>query len=549
MADSRAEWVCNRMSALKSERSNFETYWQSIAELTSPMRADFTTQRAPGQTNRMDKVYDGTAGMASENLGAGLWSLVTNAGNKWFALRHVDDDLNEVWEVKNWLEMVTTILLDGFAASGNRFYARAVDLYADLVTFGTAVFFTDWDMKNGSLWCSTRHLAECYIAENERESIDTLFRDFKRTARQLEQMSKEPGGADLPQSVKNALKQNQDQQFPIIHATFPNEDYRPGRLGAKGKPFASLYIDQESRQVIKEGGYEEFPYQSPRWSTRSRSVYGDSPAMIALPDTRMLNAMEKTNIMAAQKAASPPILAPSEDALRGIRTAPDAIIYGAVTEDGKALVQPFNSGANVQLAFELSEQKRQSIREAFYWSLLIMVQQPNMTATEFMGRQEEKMRLMGPYLGRTQSEFLDPLIERSFWLHSRARRLPPMPDILLQNPQIKVEYVSPLARAQKASEAAGVMRATEWALSVAPVVPSVVDVYDWDEMARIVSDANGAPAKTLKDPRAVAQKREQDAQTAQAAMMAEAAPKVATAAKQGAEAAQVMSELPAMEAA
>jgi hypothetical protein len=37
-----------------------------------------------------------------------------------------------------------------------------------------------------------------------------------------------------------------------------------------------------------------------------------------------------------------------------------------------------------------------------------------MTATEVIQRNEEKMRLLGPVLGRLQSELLKPLIDRVF---------------------------------------------------------------------------------------------------------------------------------------
>src|SRR5690606_8774321 len=118
-----------------------------------------------------------------------------------------------------------------------------------------------------------------------------------------------------------------------------------------------------------------------------------SPAMLALPDIKMLNAMAKTTIVAAQKAADPPILAPDEAAVRGIRTTPGGIIYGGIDDNGRVRYQPLTTGANIGLTLEMAEQRRQAIREAFHWSLLLLVAQPNQTATEVLARQEEKLRL------------------------------------------------------------------------------------------------------------------------------------------------------------
>ena len=73
----------------------------------------------------------------------------------------------------------------------------------------------------------------------------------------------------------------------------------------------------------------------------------------------------------------------------------------------------------------MEEQRRTAIRNVFYVDQLMLQQGPQMTATEVIQRNEEKMRLLGPVLGRLQSELLKPLIDRVF-------------NILLRNNQLKV---------------------------------------------------------------------------------------------------------------
>ncbi len=46
---------------------------------------------------------------------------------------------------------------------------------------------------------------------------------------------------------------------------------------------------------------------------------------------------------------------------------------------------------------------------------------PQMTATEVVQRNEEKMRLLGPVLGRLQSELLRPMIDRTFAILLRKK--------------------------------------------------------------------------------------------------------------------------------
>jgi hypothetical protein len=513
MADGIVSELLQRQQTLESERRNHDSHWQEIAELINPMRADFTVTRMPGE-KRMQKIFDGTAGMAEENLASGLYGLMTNPANEWMHLRSSIDELNDDHQARLWLDDSTRRMRNAFAANGNRFYNRVIDYYADLVSFGPAVFYTAEFQQRGVLQFSCRHLAECYFAENSDERVDTLFRKFKYTARQAVQ----EWGNRVSKDVMKAAEKEPERLFGFLHAVMPNRDLKFERQDAAGMPFSSAYVDIEGQQLIGIGGYREFPYQVARWGKRSRSVYGDACGMLALPDTKMVNMMSKTTIVAAQKAVDPPILAPDEASIRGVRTTPGSLIYGGIDPvTGRRMYEPLQTGANIGLGLELEERRRQAIREAFFWSLLVMIQQPNMTATEFLGRQEEQIRLMGPHLGRIQTEFLDPLIDRVFMIMYRAGAFAPVPEVLQRYPDLRVEYVSPLARALKASEAGALLRAGEALTPIAAAKPEVWDNVDEDEYARAILDGFGVPAKITRDRRAVAELRQQR-QAAQTAM-------------------------------
>jgi hypothetical protein len=494
--------LIRRQENLAAERGTLDHLWQEIAELMQPMRADFTHLRQPGE-KRSQKIFDGTAGQAAENLAAGLWGLITNAANDWFTLRADLAEEEETQETKLWLDEVTRRMRASFAGNGQRFYARVMELYADLVTFGTAIFYVEEDAETGRVHYSCRHLAECFIAENAQDEIDTVFRRFQFTARQAVARW---GDACHP-AIQRALEKEPDRRFTFLHAVMPRDEAgAPQRGAAKEMAFASHYVDVEHGQMLSAGGYHEFPYQVPRWSTGSRGIYGDSPAMLALPDVKMLNAMSKTTIIAAQKAVDPPLLAIDEIAVRGLRTHPGGIIYGGLDENGRRRYEPLQSGGNVGLGLELEEQRRDAVRQAFYFSLLMMVQQPNQTATEVLARQEEKLRLMGPHLGRIQAEFLDPLIRRQFGIMRRAGQLPPPPQQLRAR-GIRIDYVSPLARAQRAGEGAAIVRALESLAPIGAIKPEIYDNIDADAAARALAQSFGAPNILLRTRAAVEEMR------------------------------------------
>ena len=142
-----------------------------------------------------------------------------------------------------------------------------------------------------------------------------------------------------------------------------------------------------------------------------------------------------------------------------------------------------------------------------------------MTATEVIQRNEEKMRLLGPVLGRLQSELLKPLIDRCFNILLRRNQFAEAPEFL-SGQDIEIEYVSPLAKAQKSSELQSIMRGIEILGSLANVAP-VFDYVNFDNLVKHLGIV-GMPQKLLKSQNEVnAQRQEQAAQAEQQQQMAQ----------------------------
>jgi hypothetical protein len=241
---------------------------------------------------------------------------------------------------------------------------------------------------------------------------------------------------------------------------------------------------------------------------------GRSPAMTALPDVKMLNLMSKTIIQAAQKQIDPPLLVPDDGFLLPIRTQPGGLnFFRAGTRE---TITPLNTGANIPIGLNMEEQRRAAIRQAFYVDQILTAGSPQMTATEVIQRQEERMRVIGPVLGRLMNELLRPLIDRVFALMLRNDMLATPPEVL-QGMDIDIEYVSPLARAQKSSSLNNTMRALEILLPLAQSLP-VGDHIDPDGLVQHVTDSLGVPKTTLKSQREVDETRQARAQAEAEAM-------------------------------
>ena len=174
-------------------------------------------------------------------------------------------------------------------------------------------------------------------------------------------------------------------------------------------------------------GFQEFPYIVPRFLKATGEVMGRSPAMVALPDVKMINLMSKTIIQAAQKQIDPPLLVPDDGFLLPIRTQPGGLnFFRSGTRD---TITPLNTGANIPIGLQMEEQRRGAIRSAFYVDQLLSAATPNMTATEVVQRQEERMRVIGPVLGRLMNEMLRPMIDRVFALMLRNDMLAVPPEV------------------------------------------------------------------------------------------------------------------------
>ena len=519
--DKRAAALMKRFASLQNQRQNWESHWQEVADYIVPRKADITKKRTSGD-KRTELIFDGTAIHAAELMASSLHGMLTNASTPWFALRFGDDNFETDDMAKEWLLGVTDVMYQELHRSN--LHEAIHELYSDLVTFGTAVMFIDKD-ENDTLRFSTRHIAECYLAEDEFGRVDTVYREFRMSARAA---VRQFGEENVSKRIAKTAEQNPYDHVKILHLVTPRTERIVERLDAINKPIASIYIDPEDKIILSESGFDEMPYVVPRFLKASfEHGYGRSPAMTALADTKMLNKMSETVIRAAQLQIHPPLMVPDDGFISPVRTIPGGLnFYRAGTRDR---IEPLNIGSNNPLGNDMLEQRRTQIRAAFYVDQLILGNAPGMTATEVIQRTEEKMRLLAPAVGRLQAELLSPLIDRVYNILARKKAYAPAPEFM-QNNQIDIEYVSPLAKAQRSGDVQSAMQLFQFLAPLMQIDPSVVDYIDLDGLASHIIKGTNVPATVVRGQNEVAQLRaqrqqqmQQQQQMEQQAMAAEAA--------------------------
>jgi len=509
--------LLRRLGEMQAKRATWEAHWQELADHVLPRRAEIVRHGSPGE-KRMGKLYDATAIQANELLAAALHGMLTSPATPWFELALNDARLMGEAGVAAWLEESARRLHGALNASN--FQTEMHELYLDLGCFGTAALFIEEDAE-ALLRFSCRPLSEIYIGQDAQGRIDTVFRRFSFTARQAAQRW---GAAAVGPRLARLAERDPDADSDILHALLPRTDRDPRRLEAAQMPFASVYLDMASRHVIAEGGFREMPFAVPRWSKAAGEVFGRSPAMTALPDVKMLNEMCRTTLRAAQKAVDPPLLIADDGVVLPLRTQPASLNFARFLADGSDPVRPLATNANVGLGLEMEERRRAAIRSAFYADQLQLAGGPQMTATEVLQRTEEKLRMLGPILGRLQSELLRPLIDRAFGIALRAGALP-KPPAALAGQALQIVYVSPIARTQRQTEAQGLLKLLEFAQPLSAIEPQLADNIDGDAALRHLWGLFSAPQSVLRAPRKVAERRaaRQQAQ-AQAQMATQAGP-------------------------
>ena len=482
----------NNLSRLMEKRSTWESHWQEIADLMLPRKAEITKERARGD-KRSTQIFDATGIHSLELLAASLHGMLTSSANRWFSLRYKEAVLNENDEAREWLEDSIDKMYLAFARSN--FQQEIFENYHDLIAFGTSCLMVEED-EDDIIRFSARHIKEIYIEENKKGLIDNVYRKFKLT---VDQAMQKFGPENLSKEINNTHKSNPYDEVEICHIVRPRFSYDGSKQDKKNMKFQSIYFEHGTDHVISVGGFNESPYVVSRYLKSSTEIYGRSPSMNALPDVKVLNKMVEHGLKAAAKMIDPPLLVPDDSMLAPVRMTPGSLNY--YRSGSRDRIEPLNIGQNTTVTLNAENARREAIARMFHVDQLQIQSNRTMTATEVLQRNEEKMRILGPVMGRIQSELLEPMINRVFSIMLRNRLFREAPPILA-NQEIDIEYVSPMALAQKGQELQNVMRGLELFGSLAQTMP-VMDYIDENGLVKQLVQTLGLPARMIKSDKEV----------------------------------------------
>ena len=531
------DYLARRLSEAKKERQSFISHYKEISENIQPRRGRFNTT---GDRNKGDRrhnlIINSKGSQALRTATSGVFSGIMSPSRSWFNLGTPDPAMLEFQPVKIWLNQVEMIIRAIFNASN--LYNMAPVMLGETMLFGTGCMLHVDDFEDVARFY-TQTVGSYMIAQNDRYEVDTILREWEMT---VSQIVGKFGLENVSESVKEQWdKSNYDAWYPVSHIIEPNPDSKSSPLFSTDKAFRSVYFQPDTAKkdkLLRQSGFDEFPAYVPRWGTTGEDVYGtDCPGMIALGDVKGLQIEEKRKAQAIDKMVNPPLKGPASVRNVPVYSIPGGLTIHDGTSDREQLGPLYQVNPQIQeLSYDI-QKVEQRIEEAFHVDLFRAISnmegiQPK-NQLELSQRNEERLQELGPVLEQFHGEFLDKLIDRTFNQVIKADILPPPPPEL-EGQELKVNYISSLAQAQRSVATGGIERLANFVAGMAQVAPTVVDKFDWDQAVDEFGNAIIAPPRLIKADNDVAEKRKADAeqmaqqqQMEQMSQMADAGSKMA----------------------
>lgn len=510
---------CHQMFNSQQYLEHFEQ-WRRLRDTQLPFLGEFlNTEDETNKGRKRDRrVQDQEAWRANQVFAGGMASGLTPQSIEWFRFNFRDSNLNKNHGarvvIEERLDIMNRIL------AGTNFYNATHNNYLELA-FGQSPLGIFEDPIKGVHY---EHFPiGCYSYEVDHRGTPCSFAVKKKMS--AYQLKEKFGLEKLPEQIQRNIKENKGYSttYTLIWLVEKNRKANSGKIGSESLPYISYYwIDGDNldKDFIRISGFHEFPIAVSRYQVIGNNPYGIGPAWYADSDNRMLFTMLREQFTNLEIHARPALQAPGT---MDVDYRPGGITRYESSE-GNRKIEPLIAVAPIfRDIYEIQQAQREYINRAYNVNLFAMLDQAAMdkqgrTAYELALRNQEKMQLLGPVVERQNSEYLSAIIERTHAILDRGGILPEFPDEVIEQfdgEEIKIEYMSPLAQAQKMSGIEKIEMSTSFIAQMAQYRPEVLDIPDWDKIVRQYCDKVGSGTILLRSEEDVAEARKQQAEAMQ----------------------------------
>lgn len=503
--------IITRFNKCKADRTTVDQLFELIERYVAPFRGEFfEDQFSEHQIDwRKPELYDSTAVIAAQILSSSMQGALTNPAVRWFQYLYDKPELASITQAAEWLQHAEHTTWH--AIQNSNFNLEAAEFYLDLVTMGTSVMVEEF--KDDEMVYTSIPIKELYFDEGHDGRVINLYREHLWST---DQIVDKFGDKNLPEKIARIHSQGspaqKKQKHKVIFCIYKRSDSIKSessakKLSAKKRPYGYKYVLYSTKEMIgQEGGYYDNPGFVTRWRKTSRSQWGFSPATVCLADILTLNSVAEITLEALGKVVDPSTLVTEFGLLSDLDLGRGGLTVVRSLDD----VASYESKARFDVGELKSQNLQEAINRAFFVDQLEMKNSPAMTASEVHVRYELMQRLLGPTLGRLQTDFLDPMLERTFFMLLREKKIDPIPnEITEMEAEVTIEYTGPLARSQRMD---GVNAVRSWAtglLEFKELVPGIDDYVHYDNLAKGTGYSMGVPSDYVRSDEEVKQIREQ----------------------------------------
>jgi len=507
--EERIQYFEGRITEAAAERVEWENRWQDVNDYILPWKTGVTVENTPG-AKQTTKLYTSFPSWCSNILTGGLTGNLITKG-PWYGLRTRDPSGMKSKDNESWLQDCAMRM---HLSQNSSNFERSVQLFlTDFHDYCTGHIYSKEDVLD-DLRFYVFPIYQLYPIENERGIIDTTFRIYKASLRQL---VREFGKDSVHRDTMETHKDHPDLRvIQIVHATYPRESWDPRLKNKIDRPWGCLYYEKEKKHILLESGHFDNPWHWARWMPSDQGPWGRGPGIDAMPAIKTLNAKEKTNLRVGQKNADPAWWLNSK--MKGIfRTTPGAANFG---NPGDRPPQKLTASDNVPHLKDDMDRSEKELRQAYFVDLFMMLQpgQGAKTAFEVNEIVKQGRTILGPVLGGLDSECLAPMIERQFNHMARVGKLAPPPRSM-QGHVLDIEYVSPLAQVLKMQDFQTLMDGISIATAFMQIDPAAAKTVNCNKGIRKGFEMRGAPMDILRSEEEVAELGQAEAEAQQQAQL------------------------------
>ena len=518
----------SRRQALYTWRLPWWTTWSQIARYIRPDRYYyFIVSNVLDKGLRRDQaIVDRTATLAGEGCAAGLMAGLTDPDRDWAKFGPAIPGFELDQAAQAWYEDIGERY--NYVLTHCNFYDAQAQHYQDLVDFGNAPII-DYEDEEEVLHCFTPCAGEYMLGAGFDFSDEVLYREFRLTVSQMVEMF----GVDaLPADIQQMWRQKGgalEYEQVIGHAIEPNfaiNDGRDGNVGVVpgGFTWREVYWirGKKDAKPLAMAGFHQQPFAVSRWNTQGNDAYGRGVGEYMLPDAISLQLATRQMAESIEKVNRPPMGADVSLQNLPASTNPGKITFFNTGNGGEKKFFPlYEVKPDIPAIAKYIEQVQARIQRTAYNEVFQIIQnlrqetKAEITATEVDALREEALLRMGPVIGRVYSS-LRKRVRRHLAIMERKGLIPPKPPSL-QGVPTKIDFISMLTAAQKATSTAAIARSVQFAGAISGAYPEAKFAIDPIAAIREFNEGVGSTSKILRSPQQVKQLQQAFAQQQQAA--------------------------------